>query len=104
MNTAEQLVQQIKIATDYQINKRALREKILTDLHLPYNNGLFLVDQTLLAFVSTWPDETMFIEDVYQNPIRISKTEFLAAARQCYQAAMNSWHIEHEQLRQIRKI
>jgi hypothetical protein len=108
MNTAEQLVEQIRIATDYQTNKRALREKILTDLHLTYNGGLFLVDQTLLAFLATWPSDELFdelfIEDVYNNPIKVVRTELLEQARQCYQAAMNSWHQEHDELRKIRKV
>lgn len=104
MNTPRQLVEQIRIATDYQINKRALKEKITTDLHLPYNGGLFLIDQTLLSFLATWPDEDLYIEDIYCNPIKVCKTELLSKARECYYAAMNTWHHQHEELKKIRKI
>lgn len=103
MSTPEQLIEQIRVATDYQINKRALKEKILTDLHLTYSGGLFLVDQTLLAFLATWPNEDLHIEDVYGNPIAVNRTEILEQAQQCYQAAMNSWHQQHEELKKIRK-
>ena len=104
MSTPEQLVNQIRMATDYQKNKRTLREKILTDLHLAYDGGLFLVDINLLAFLATWPEDELYLEDVYNNPIKINRQELLAQAQQHYHSVMNAWHIEHEKLKQIRKI
>lgn len=104
MSTPEQLVNQIRVATDYQKNKRALREKIQTDLHLVHCEGLFLIDANLLAFLATWPDDELYLEDVYSNPIKINRRELLTQARQHYQSVMNAWHIEHERLKQIRKI
>jgi len=102
--TTENIINQVKQATDFQINKRALQERIKIDLHLAHNGGLFLVDQTLLAFLATWPTDELFIEDVYGNPICCGRSELLARARECYQTAMNSWHIQHEELRRVRKI
>lgn len=103
-STVEQLVEQIRVATDYQKNKYALKEKILTDLHLVHAGGLFLINPATLAFVATWPHETLFLEDVYSNPISINRDEFLTVAREHYQSVMNLWHIEHDKLKQIRKI
>ena len=98
------LVNEVKQATDYQINKRILKEKIKTDLHLAYNNGMFLVSQELLAFVATWPDEKLYLEDTYENPIEVTKEEFLYLARMHYQTVMNTWHQQHADLKRIRKI
>lgn len=100
----EQLTNQIKIATDYQVNKRILREKIQTDLHFAHNNGLFKVTPELLAFVAYWPTDVLYIEDTYQNPIEIDKQIFLVQAQQHYQKVMNRWHQQHEELKKIRKI
>jgi hypothetical protein len=100
----DQLLNQIKLATDYQINRRILREKITTDLHVAYNNGLFLVKPELIAFLATWPDDELLLEDTYQNPIKIKREEFLILCQQHYQMVMNRWHIEHEEIKQIRKI
>lgn len=100
----DQLVTEIKQATDYQTNKRFLQEKILTDLHLAYNGGLFLLNPAVLAFVATWPDQMLFLEDVYNNPIAIQRDEFLASARRHYHAVMNEWHIQHDELKRIRKV
>ena len=102
--TVEEIVNQVKLATDYQINKRLLRERILTDLHMPYENGLFKITPELLAFAATWPIERFYLEDVYQNPIEIDKQTFLVKAQQHYHAAMNEWHQQHEELKRIRKI
>jgi hypothetical protein len=102
--STDDIVNQIKQATEYQTNKRILREKIQTDLHLAHNGGLFYVTPALLAFVATWPTEFLYLEDTYQNPIEIDKQVFLAQAQQCYYKAMNQWHEEHDQLKKLRKI
>lgn len=99
-----EIVDQIKQATDYQVNKRLLREKIYSDLHFTYNNGLFKASPDLISFVSIWPNEELFLEDTYQNPILIKKTEFLELVIQHYQTQMNQWHVQYEQIKRIRKI
>ena len=99
-----EIVDQIKQSTDYQINRRLLREKIQTDLHFSYNNGLFKSTPELISFVTSWPYEELFLEDTYQNPIFIKKSEFLLLAVQHYQTQMNSWHNQYEQIKRIRKI
>lgn len=104
MNNVDQLVEQVKLATDYQINKEILREKILTDLHVPYRGGLFFVTRELLAFVSTYRYTTLYIEDTYHNPIEIDRDEFRTLCEEHYQKVMNRWHLEHAELKRIRKI
>lgn len=100
----ENIVEQVRISTDYQINKRILKEKIKTDLHLVYKNGMFYIDPVILSFVATWPDEVLYIEDIYENPIEITRDEFLYHARMKYQTVMNTWHQQHATLKQIRKV
>lgn len=104
MNEINELVEQIKQSTDYQKNKRILQEKITADLHVPYNNGLFLVSIELIAFLSTWPNEDLFIEDTYNNPIKVKRQELLTLCQEHYQMVMNDWHIKHEELKRIRKV
>lgn len=105
MSEIENLVQSVKLATDYQKNKRILKEKITADLHLPFNNGLFKITPELLAFVSSWPDNVrLIIEDTYENPIEVDKQVFLVKAQQQYLAAMDQWQSQHEELKRIRRI
>jgi hypothetical protein len=104
MSDINQLVEQVRLATDYQINKQILREKIQTDLHVTYNGGLFLVTQELLAFVATYRYTTMYIEDTYSNPIEVNRDEFRTLCEEHYQKVMNRWHQEHNELKQIRRV
>lgn len=104
MSEIENLTAEIKRATDYQINKRILREKIQTDLHFAYNGGLFKATQELIAFVSTYRYTTMYIEDTYNNPIEVNRDEFRNLCEEHYQQVMNTWHQQHAELRRLRKI
>lgn len=104
MNDIESLVQEVHQATDFQINKTILREKIQTDLHMAHAGGLFRITPELIAFVKTWPVDELYIEDTYQNPIAVDRQVFLVQAQQHYQTVMNRWHNEYEQLKKIRKI
>jgi hypothetical protein len=104
MTEINNIVDQIRLATDYQINKEILREKILTDLHLAHKGGLFKITPELLAFMQGWPIDDMYLEDVYHNPIQIDRHVFLIIAQQHYQKVMNRWHDEHEKLKKIRKV
>jgi hypothetical protein len=104
MTTIETLVAEIRQATDFQSNKRTLREKIQTDLHFTHNGGLFKVTPELLAFVKTWPVDEIYLEDVYENPIKIDRQTFLVTAQQHYQTVMNTWHQQYEELKTKRRI
>lgn len=104
MSDINDLVEEIKLATDFQINKKILREKIQTDLHMAHNGGLFKITPELIAFVKTWPVDEIYLEDTYQNPVMVDRQTFLVTAQQHYQLVMNRWHNEYEQLKKIRKI
>ena len=104
MSELEKLTAEIKRATDYQINKRILREKIQTDLHIAHKGGLFKVTPELLAFMQGWPIDDMYLDDTYGNPIQIDRHVFLVIAQQHYQRVMNTWHQQHEELKKLRKI
>lgn len=104
MTELNQLVEQVNQATDYQINKRILREKIQTELHFAHNDGLFKITPELLAFVKTWPVDELYLEDTYQNPIKINKQVFLVTAQQHYQTVMNTWHQQHADLKKARRV
>jgi hypothetical protein len=104
MTELDNIVTEIRLATDFQINKRTLREKIQTDLHMTHNGGMFKITPELLAFVKTWPVDELYLEDVYESPIKIDRQTFLVTAQQHYQTVMNRWHQEYENLKKIRKI
>ena len=104
MSEINQIINQVKLATDYQTNKRILREKIQTDLHVTYNNGMFKVTPELLSFLATYRYSTLYIEDSYQNPIEINRDELRTLCEEHYQKVMNTWHQQSNELKRIRKV
>ena len=104
MDDINSLLQEIKQSTDFQINKKALREKIQTDLHITHNGGMFKITPELITFVKTWPVDELYLEDIYENPVSIDRQVFLVTAQQHYQQVMNRWHNEYDKLKKIRKI
>ena len=104
MSDIDNIVAEVRRATDFQTNKQILREKIQTDLHMTHNGGMFKITPELLAFVKTWPVDELYLEDVYENPIQIDRQVFLVTAHQHYQTVMNQWHHDYEELKKIRKI
>lgn len=104
MTEINNLVEQVKRSTDYQINKRLLREKAMADMHLPFEGGMFKITTELLGFVASWPVDCIILEDIYQNPIEVDKAVFLAQASQLYNKTMSNWHREHEKIKRFRKV
>jgi hypothetical protein len=106
MSNINELVAEIKQATDYQINKKILREKIQTDLHVAYNGGLFKVTPEIIMFANLQTlNEHFYLEDVYGNPIHIVRPkEFTELCSEHFQRVMNTWHQQHAELKQLRKI
>jgi hypothetical protein len=104
MSDLPKIVEQVRLATDFNVNRQILREKIQTDLHMTHNGGMFRITPELIAFVQGWPIDTLYMEDVYQNPIEIDRQVFLVTAQQHYHRVMNEWHQQHAELRKIRKV
>jgi len=104
MTDIEKLTNEVRRATDYQANKKFLREKIQTDLHYAHNGGLFKITPELIAFTQGWPMDDMYLEDVYGNPIQVDRPVFLIQAQQHYQKVMNTWHQQHAELKKIRRV
>jgi|TARA_B110000240_G_C13421326_1_gene419603 hypothetical protein len=100
----QNLVDRVKASTKFQTNKKALRESIQAELHVTYNSGLFYVTPTLIAFLESWHTEDMFLEDTYNNPVPIKRSELVLLAKERYQAVMNTWHTQYQELKSVRKV
>ena len=115
MSELEKLTAEIRRATDYQVNKKILREKNQTDLHFAHAGGLFKATPELIAFIHAWRSTNevweweggtdVYLEDTYGNPIYIEDcAAFYRTACEHYQQVMNDWHQQHEELKKIRKV
>lgn len=92
-----------QLRIDQQASKLALAERIEQQLLVTHNGGLFKASQELICFLAYWPDDILHIPDSYNNPIQVSKSQFLPDLKAAYQAAMHEWFNEHEQLKKQRR-
>jgi hypothetical protein len=100
----QNLVEEIKQATEVNQNRLRLREQIIGDLLVTHNDGLFQVTTDLISFLSCWPDDTVYLQDHYGNPVCCDRQQLLQQCQQQYTKVMNRWHHQHEQLKRIRKV
>jgi len=100
-------VNKLKIQADQAFDRDtarlALKEKIDAHLCVAINGGLFRATPELIAFLSTWPLETVHLKDIHNQPVELERVPALAQLSQAYQFAMNSWHEEYSQQQKIRK-
>jgi hypothetical protein len=104
MNKVKIIVDQVKQATDFQINRKILKEKINADLHLAHSSGLIRITPELISFLSCLEEDEVYITDIYENPILIPRVEVLEQCKTQYLSAMKEWTEQHAQLRRIRKL
>lgn len=99
--------QTLKTLADAQFDRAQLlnniRETATSQLTVVHNGGMFSITPSLIGFLATWNDTTVYIEDIYNNPILVNRVELLTAATATYQAAMETWYIEFQKANRIRK-
>jgi len=102
------LQQLAKSKFDFNAYKRSLKEKIDSMLVVTHNNGLFKVTPELISLVQILRqnsnDELIYLEDSYKNPIQANSKELLEQLLEAHQFAINSWWVEFEQAKKIRKL
>lgn len=81
-------------------SKQYLKEKYTNMLTVPYSGGMFKIDQTLISFLNQ--TECDIITDIYDNPIRINREEFLNLATETYNKVMSEWLEETTKLSKMR--
>lgn len=99
----EQLQSIANLSFDRENARLALRERIQAELVMTANGGMFRITPELLAFVKSWPIDELYLEDMHGNPVQVDRQVFLVQAQQHYQAVMNAWHNEYQELQRIRK-
>jgi len=77
-------------------SKKYLKEKYTNMLTVAYAGGMFAVDRTLIAFVVATDSD--IITDIYGNPVKINRDEFIKFATTTYNAVMSIWLEEYNNL------
>ena len=92
-----------QLAYDLKLAKNNLRERVMSRMSVSVNGGYFIVTPELISFLNCWEEEKIVLEDSYNNPIEVNRSELLALAKKRYQELMNDWAWEWEQQKKVRK-
>jgi hypothetical protein len=84
--------------------RKTLEERVDQQLLVAYNGGLFRASTDLIAFLSTWPADILYLKDEYNRPVEIYRLVLLAKLSQAYSTVMNDWHAEYHELVKVRKV
>ena len=98
---------QLKLLADSEFDrashKKNLRETAIAGLVVPYAGGVFNASINLIAYLTVSQADTVYIEDIYNNPIKANRLLLLSALQTAYEASMQSWHTELEKSNRIRR-
>ena len=89
---------------DHAVHRKAMKERIEAQLVVAHGGGVFKATGDLISFLWSWPDDEIFLEDIYNNPIKCNRKELEEALREAYRYAMNSWHNEFVESKKVRKL
>ena len=98
----EKLVAHARARFDHAAARRTLKEKYEAKMLFAYAGGMWRAGPEQLTVLSTCPDETAVLLDLYETPVRVNVTELFAQAHSHWQEQMNAWRVEHENLNRNR--
>jgi hypothetical protein len=101
METNE-LIEFSRARFDHESARRSLREKYQARLTFAVNGGLFRASPEMIVFLDLYGDQTIVVEDLYQNPTEVNARELCDAMKSRWQEQMNAWLIEYQTLNQQR--
>lgn len=104
--TPENLQKLAESKFDIKAAKAALLERVDSQLIITHNDGLFKATPVLIAYVTGLSQLTTgrtIILDEYNNPIKIEITKFLELLLSANQYALNSYRIDYNKLKKVRK-
>jgi hypothetical protein len=96
------LITRIRDRFDHEAQKKILREKYQAKMLFGFNGGMFRAAPEMISFLSLYGNESIVIQDVYENPVEINAQELCDQMRLRMQEQMNAWLTEWEQLRKQR--
>ena len=82
--------------------KRLLKEKYQAKLIFGHEGGLFRAAPEMISFLSLYGDETIVVQDLYENPVQVNARILCDQMKLRWQEQMTAWSLEFENLRRKR--
>lgn len=98
-----ELREQAKLAYDRALAQKNLKESMSARMLLSHAGGLWTCDQSLIALLQCYQDETeIALLDANDIPRKINVAELLFKVKQRHQEIMNEWLTAYAALARIR--
>lgn len=94
----DKLFEHAKTRFDHETQKRILKETYQSRMIFEHAGGLWRAGPELQVLLSTCPESTAVILDLYENPIQIDVDELLTKSQQRWQEQMNQWLCAFEEM------
>ena len=96
------LIAHARARFDHAAARRTLREKYQAKLVFGYRGGMFRAAPDMITLLSLYGDDTIVVQDLYENPVEVDAGELGNMMRERWQEQMTAWLVEHDQLTQQR--
>lgn len=90
-------------AFDRELHRKNIKESADALLSVPLNGGLFIATPTLIAFLNSWEETNLFVEDFYKHPIEVNRIELIDKLKKAYQHSMTTWYNNFQISNRIRR-
>jgi hypothetical protein len=94
----EQLIAHGRARFEHAAARRLLREKYQAKLTFAHAGGMWRAAPETITLLSLYDDQSIVIQDLYENPVRINAKELYDIMRSRWQEQMTAWLIEYDQL------
>ena len=101
MNT-DQLVSHSRARFEHAAARRLLKEKYQAKLVFGCNGGMFRATPEMITFLSLYSNESIVVQDLYENPIEINAKEVCELMKARHQEQMNAWLVEYQEVNKNR--
>lgn len=90
-------------AFDRELHRKNIKESADALLSVTLNGGLFIATPTLIAFLASWDENNIFVEDFYKHPIEVNRIELLTKLKDAYRQSLKTWHDNFQISNRIRR-
>lgn len=80
-----------------------LKETYESKLIVEHRGGTFLAKPELIAFLNSWGEEEVHVEDMYNNPILANRISLLEQIKVAYRTASAHWASEIQRVNSIQR-
>jgi len=96
------LIKDAKARFEHNSAKQLIKEKYQQKLMVANQSGLWKASPELIGYLSINPADKVFLLDSYENPVFVNRIELLEVLNKTYNATMELWNKELQELRQYR--